>query len=186
MTAHVLLQHAELTAELIAFPSAYYTSAALYLGKKEHRNHFALLSSRAWHSFESKKLRRFPPGQAAALSPREVCAGALHTSRQHRHQPIQFGFLQGQHGASEIFPITSKEFRQLLNTPCGYDPGSRTDAPHTPQERSQHPLCQGARLYPSTASDFSMCHGPVLGRYRHREALCPGGRAVAQRFGPGR
>lgn len=34
MTAHVLLQHAELTAELIAFPSAYYTSAALYLGKR--------------------------------------------------------------------------------------------------------------------------------------------------------
>lgn len=26
-------------------------------GKKEHRNHFALLSSRAWHGFESKKLR---------------------------------------------------------------------------------------------------------------------------------
>lgn len=36
MPAHVQLQHTELTEQLIAFPSAYYTSAALWLGKKEH------------------------------------------------------------------------------------------------------------------------------------------------------
>lgn len=58
MTAHVLLQHAELTEELITFPSAYYTSAALCLGKRSTEKPFhSELSSRARHSFERKKLR---------------------------------------------------------------------------------------------------------------------------------
>lgn len=58
MTAHVLLQHAELTEELIAFPSAYYTSAALYLGKRSTKKPFqSELSRRARHAFERKKLR---------------------------------------------------------------------------------------------------------------------------------